>query len=259
MGEKEVNLKIADILGDRYAKVCKDLCVNASNSSIAWLHYWVTEEGKFEYGVVDSKQMISIFSSNLSQKLLGVFRNYKILEEKGGEEIVIWEYWTEKESFAFQTKAKRYSHLDLQYYPFYSGSSEIEDGYYFPHNYGEVPFIPFYNNIEKNDLNDIESLIDAYDKVCSGFLNDLEDTQEIIFVLTNYGGVDLEEFSQDLKKYKAIKLEDDRSGEGKGNLEILIISISIEAREKFLEITRKAIFEQGMGVDPDPQNLCPHK
>lgn len=82
VGEKEVNLKIADILGDRYAKVCKNLCVNASNSSVAWLHYWVTEEGKFEYGVVDSKQMIPIFSSDLSQKLLGVFRNYKILEEK---------------------------------------------------------------------------------------------------------------------------------------------------------------------------------
>ena len=76
------------------------------------------------------------------------------------EEIVIWEYWTEKESFVFQTKAKGYSHLDLQYYPFYSDFPEIEDGYYLPHNYGEVPFIPFYNNIEKNDLNDMKPLID---------------------------------------------------------------------------------------------------
>ena len=35
----------------------------------------------------------------------------------------------------------------------------------------------------------------------------------------------------------------------------MTISIPIEAREKFLEITRKAIFEQGMGVDPDPQKF----
>ena len=89
----------------------------------------------------------------------------------------------------------------------------------------------------------------------SGFLNDLEDTQEIIFVLTNYGGTDLEEFLHDLKKYKTIQLEDDGSGDGKGSLETLTISIPIEAREKFLEITRKAIFEQGMGVDPDPQKF----
>lgn len=256
VGNKKNNLKIADILGDCYAKVCKDLCVNASNSSVAWLHYWITEEGTFEYGVIDSKQIIPIFSSDLNQKLLGLFRNYKILDETDGKEIVIWEYWTEKESFAFQTKAKGYSHLDLQYYPLYSDSPDVEDGYYLPHNYGEVPFIPFYNNnIEKNDLNDIKPLIDAYDKVFSGFLNDLEDTQEIIFVLTNYGGTDLEEFLHDLKKYKTIQLDDDGSGDGKGNLETLTISIPIEAREKFLEITRKAIFEQGMGVDPDPQKF----
>ena len=29
----------------------------------------------------------------------------------------------------------------------------------------------------------------------------------------------------------------------------------MEAREKFLELTRKAIFEQGQGVDPDPQKF----
>lgn len=108
--------------------------------------------------------------------------------------------------------------------------------------------------IEKNDLNDIKPLIDAYDKVFSGFLNDLEDIQEIIFVLTNYGGTDLEEFLHDLKKYKTVQLEDD-GGDGKGSLETLTISISIEAREKFLEITKKAIFEQGMGIDPDPQKF----
>ncbi len=256
VGEKQINLKIAEILGDRYAKACKDLCVNASNSSVAWLHYWVTEEGTFEYGVIDSNQILPIFSSDLNQRLLALLRNYKILDESNGKEMVIWEYWTKKESFAFRTEAKGYSHLNLQYYPFYSDSPEIEDGYYLSHNYGEVPFIPFYNNnIEKNDLNDIKPLIDAYDKVFSGFLNDLEDTQEIIFVLTNYGGTDLEEFLHDLKKYKTIQLEDDGSGDGKGSLETLTISIPIEAREKFLEITRKAIFEQGMGVDPDPQKF----
>ncbi len=256
VGEKQTNLKIAEILGDRYAKVCKDLCVNASNSSIAWLHYWVTEEGTFEYAVVDSKQILPIFSSDLNQRLVALLRTYQILDESDGKEVVIWEYWTEKESFIFRTKTNGTFHLDLQYDSFYSDPSHREDGYYLSHEYGEVPFIPFYNNnIEKNDLNDIKPLIDAYDKVFSGFLNDLEDTQEIIFVLTNYGGTDLEEFLQDLKKYKTIRLEDDGSGEGKGGLETLTISIPVEAREKFLEMTRKAIFEQGMGVDPDPQKF----
>ncbi len=118
-----------------------------------------------------------------------------------------------------------------------------------------MPFIPFYNNnIPANDLVNVKPLIDAYDKVFSGFLNDLEDIQEIIFILTNYGGEDLKTFVNELKQYKAIKVETDGTGGG-GGVEALTISIPIEAREKFLEITRKAIFEQGMGVDPDPQKF----
>ena len=51
-----------------------------------------------------------------------------------------------------------------------------------------MPFIFFSNNDEgTSDLNDIKELIDSYDKIYSGFVNDLEDIQEIIFVLTNYG------------------------------------------------------------------------
>lgn len=34
VGNKTFNTKITDILGDEYAKVCKDLCVNASNCNI---------------------------------------------------------------------------------------------------------------------------------------------------------------------------------------------------------------------------------
>ncbi len=31
IGKEEVNKRIADVLGDSYPKICKDLCVNASN------------------------------------------------------------------------------------------------------------------------------------------------------------------------------------------------------------------------------------
>ena len=61
-----------------------------------------------------------------------------------------------------------------------------------------------------DDLRNIKPLIDVYDKVYSGFINDLDDIQELIFVLTGYGGTDLNGFLNDLKKYKVIKLDDKR-------------------------------------------------
>lgn len=85
----------------------------------------------------------------------------------------------------------------------------------------------------------------------SGFINDLDDVQELIFVLTGYGGTDLNGFLQDLKKYKTIKLDEDDGADVK----TLSIEIPVEAREKVLEATRKAIFEQGQGFDPQPENF----
>lgn len=253
VGNQEINTQISEILGDAYAKVCKDLSVNASNCGCAWLHYWINKENKFEYGVVDSEQIIPIFTPDLNQKLYAVFRNYKSLDLETGKEQIIWEYWTDKNCYIYKSKQEGYRGLLLEPYNIYQDTQGKECNI-IQHEFGEVPFIPFFNNnIKTNDLVNIKQLIDAYDKVFNGFLNDLEDIQDIIFVLTNYGGTDLENFLQDLKKYKTIELGGGTEDE-KGDLRTLTINIPVEARREFLELTRKAIFEQGQGVDPDPQN-----
>ena len=74
--------------------------------------------------------------------------------------------------------------------------------------------------------------------------------QELIFVLSGYGGTDLNGFLQDLKKYKTIKLDEDGTG-----VSTLNIEIPIEARNSVLDATRKAIFEQGQGFDPRPETF----
>lgn len=124
----------------------------------------------------------------------------------------------------------------------------------YSHNFGRVPFIPFFNNgFHRDDLTPIKGLIDTYDKTYSGFINDLEDIQEIIFVLSGYEGESLSEFLTQLKKYKTIKLDSEDGASG--GLSTLTIDIPVEAREKMLQMTRKSIFEQGKGIDPDPQNF----
>lgn len=253
--KKSANTLISDTLGDAYAKTCKELCVNASNCKVSWIHYWIDQEGMFQYGVVDSKQIIPVFSSGLKKKLVAVLRKYTETDESDGKEITVWEYWTDKESSVFKVKKGTYQ-TDLQEYNLYDSNEAAGKGNVYQHEFGEVPFIPFFNRsdnaaMNQDDLGPVKKLIDAYDEVYSGFLNDLEDTQEIIYVLTNYGGTDLKKFIKDIKEYKAILVDDD--GTGKGGVETLTISIPIEAREKFLDITRKSIFEQGQGVDPDPE------
>lgn len=254
VGNTNANKSITDALGDEYAMTCMELCVNASNSAVAWLHYWVNSTKQFEYGVVSSKEIIPVWSKSLKRKLLGTLRIYSDLDDNG-DSYIVYEYWTDVECQAFRKKSdenidclERYSMFNI--FDSETQSNNMADTY--RHEFGRVPFIPFYNNnIHEGDLGKIKGLIDTYDKVYSGFVNDLEDIQEIIFILSGYGGTDLEEFIQDLKKYKAVKVEaDEHSG-----VSSLTINIPVEAREKLLTITRRAIFEEGQGVDPDPQKF----
>nr|DAL80228.1 MAG TPA: PORTAL PROTEIN [Caudoviricetes sp.] len=258
-GKEAVNKQIAEILGDSYAKLCKDLCVNASNHECAWIHYWKDDNGKFCYGIVSSEQIIPVYSNDLDRAIIAVLRTYKDIDFASGKEITIWEYWDREKCYSYYRTSSAISTTGLSEYKVFQGVPEdgtVEKGNVFVHGWDEVPFIPFNNNnISTNDLVNIKPLVDAYDKVFTGFLNDLEDIQEVIFVLTNYGGEDKKEFIDDLKKYKMIKLDDDGDDSSKTGVETLTISIPIEAREKFLEMTRKAIFEQGQGVDPDPQKF----
>lgn len=251
VGSDTSNKQIAEVLGDEYAKNCMELCVNAANTSVGWVHYWETDKG-FEWAVVDSRQIIPIWDKSLKKRLIGVFRVYSEIDEDTGDNYTIYEYWNETECQAFRRKSGEKLE-QLQTYDMFTEPTMGEMVSQYKHNSEEVPFIPFFNNnINTDDLKNIKPLIDVYDKVYSGFINDLDDIQELIFVLSGYGGTDLNGFLQDLKKYKTIKLDEDSEHPGVSTLNI---EIPIEARNSILEATRKAIFEQGQGYDPQPENF----
>ena len=184
-----------------------------------------------------------------------MFRSYQNIDDDTGDTYIIYEYWNETECAAYRLKTGDELDQLLPYQMFMVDPMLCEYTDTYQHGVGEVPFFPFFNNnIDTDDLKNIKPLIDVYCKVFSGFVNDLEDIQEVIFVLTNYGGTDLGQFLRDLKDYKAIQIESDGDGDHSG-VSTLTIELPVEAREKLLEITRKCIFEQGMGIDPDPQNF----
>lgn len=252
IGTEKNNKAVAECLGDEYAKNCMELCVNAANTSIGWVHYWTSENG-FEWAVVDSKEIIPIWDKSLKRRLIGVMRRYNNIEETTGCQYTIYEYWTHEQCQAFRCKEECEVDAGLEFRYMFMNPENGEMTAEFNHGFEEVPFIPFFNNnIRTNDLANIKRLIDVYDKVYSGFINDLDDIQELIFVLSGYGGTDLNTFLQDLKKYKTIKVDADENNPGVSTLNI---EIPIEARNSILETTRKAIFEKGQGYDPQPENF----
>lgn len=240
LGDKTANASVAALLGDQYTATAMQLGIDASNTSVGWLHYWRGADGRFRYHTVDPVQIVPVYSGTLDSELVGVMRCYTALDPEQGQNVQVCEFWDDtRVRFYRQNAYGNYAYFN---YP--------EVGQELVHGLGAVPFIPFYNNAQHtDDLPLYKDLIDAYDKVVSGFANDMEDVQEVIFVIKNYGGEGKTEFLSDLKQSKVIKVE------GDGGVDTIRAEIPHEARGAFLDRIRKQIFVSGMGVDPDPEQF----
>lgn len=253
VGDDDVNSVINnEILGERFAEVCAQLCENAANGIRSWLHVWV-EDGKFQYGVVDSKQILPDWNSKINRELISVMREYSDIDDDGNEFIVV-EYWDEDDNcYSYQMPGSRNIGA-LKEYCFNSWSYAKDHPVGEPTNvyhdspFDEISWIPFYNNrMGETDLNSVKSLIDTYDRTYSGYVNDLEDMTQYALILEGYGGEDLDEFKEMLNHYRIIKLDSDT--EGKGDVRPLALDVQGDVKEKLLELTRKRIFEDGQGLD----------
>ena len=252
LGDKETNNKIKEILGDDFEYESNNLCINATNCKVAWLHYWIDsdEEIPFQYATVETEEIIPVFKNGLKRKLQAIHRYYEDYEQDDNGKIKYYtwyEYWDDKHCERYKFRG-RVNGTGLTHLP------QFDDN--FEHEFGVVPFIEFRNNKkQESDLKKYKDLLDIYDKVLSGFANDLEDIQQLIYILENYGGEDLKEFLGDLKRYKTIKTETGADGRTNGGLKTLQIEIPVEARKTILEILEKRIYKAAQSLDMDNSNF----
>lgn len=226
---------IQDLFDERLSELSTKLhrllyrtCVEASNTGVTYPYVYINELGEFQVIQIDSEELIPIKGVTIEKKLMYMVRHYN------AGKIRVIELYTNNEVITWNNEV------------FKSREPLISDG----NEWSILPFVEFNNNPFKlDDLHKYKMQIDVYDKTISLYANDIEDMQQLIFVLVNYGGIDLNEFLDDLKKYKVVNLD------ANGKLESLEIKIPVEARIKLLEIIDKSIWMFGQGVDPRMENL----
>ena len=251
LGDKKINEQVKKVLGDDFEYECNNLCINATNGRVAWLHYWMDEEEEtsFQYATVETEEIIPVFKKGLKRKLGAIHRYYEDYEEDNNGKIKYYtwyEYWDDKHCERYKFRGK-IDGTGLTHLPQFDEN--------FKHDFGVVPFIEFRNNKkQQSDLKKYKDLLDIYDKVLSGFANDLEDIQQIIYILENYGGENLKEFVDKLKRFKIAKVGTDEKGV-KGDLRTLQIEIPVEARKVILDILEKRIYKAAQSLDMDNSNF----
>lgn len=250
-----LNEKLTELLPDNFGSTIKQLVQDAALGGRGWLHLWFDQNTKkLNMAPVPVDQVTPIYMNTLNHELLGVRRTYTSLNEDG-KETVYDEYWTDTEVQYYSRPAGvDYEQIQLNNRITYAdeniGAIVGEPTNIMQHGFNGIPFIEFRNNADAApDLQQYKGLIDSYDLVFNGFVNDVQDIQQVFLVLTNYGGADLDEFMKGLREHKAIKVEEDE--DGKGGVDKLEISIPVEARKTLLDLTRDKIYEHGQGYDPN--------
>lgn len=217
------------------------LVLNASLDKRAWLHLYVSND-KLTYIVIKDNEIIPMYSSD-NKKLDTLIRYYYL------DKILHIEIWTttgvkylsyDKNNNLLNSKSS--SHYVTEYYTGDILENTIES------NFKSIPFIKLDNNKDvTSDIDDIVSLIQTYNQVATGFVDNIKKFQEALLIIQN-GMTDIKELKQlmkDVKEAKAISAPKD------GGVGYLTVEIPVEAREVLMKLLREAIFVIGRGVDPN--------
>lgn len=143
VGNKTANERIAEILGDQYTATAMQLGIDASNTSVGWLHYWRGTDGRFRYHTVDPEQIVPVFSGTLESDLVGVLRCYTMLDPTSGQTVQVCEYWDDTTCRFYRQNGVSGNYTYFEY---------PEVGQELRHGLGAVPFIPFYNNADRRAI-----------------------------------------------------------------------------------------------------------
>lgn len=108
-------------------------------------------------------------------------------------------------------------------------------------------FIPFFrlDNCKKqfSGLKTIKDLIDDYDLMSCGLSNNIQDANEVLYVIKGFSGDNLDELMVNVKAKKHIGV-----GEG-GDVDIRTVDIPYQARQAKLDLDEKNIYRFGMGFN----------
>jgi Phage portal protein, SPP1 Gp6-like. len=266
----DVTLKaIKDTLGRQWPKIIKQLGTDASNCGRAWLAYWQDDVGKFDYWYVNPLTCVPIYDrSTVKKRLLYLIRAYGY-NDSNGKPVTRYEVWSDTQVGYLVQQNTQGQNPIINYEVLPDSSWNIQ-----PHTYGRVPFIEFCNNdtlvseTPTNDLIMYKDITDALDKLISGFANDCDDIQEVLWVLKNYQGEgDVPIYNKDgtpaiddngepimrpVDVPQMLKLKKFVSVDEKGGVDKITNEIPFEARQAFREILNEEFWVSAMAVNPNP-------
>lgn len=237
------------IMNAKFRKTLKNLCIDALNQKIGWLHPYY-KDGELRFKKFTPFEIMPIWTDSSHEELEKVVRLYEqvIYTGRGKEIQTMVEIYTKNGIERYNWFNNQLQFIETKPYltVTVTKDDEVHEEYL---NWERIPIIPFkYNDKEIAVIERTKSLQDGINLMLSTFENNMqEDSRNTILVLVNYDGQNLAEFRHNLQRYGAVKVRSENGGNG--DLKTLQVEVKAENYKAIVELFKKALIQNARGVD----------
>lgn len=233
--------EIKKLFNSKFHKLFKNIGKDALIANMAYIYPYINEKGEFKLKKFDPLEILPIWTDKTHSKLQAFIRFYKTNDYITDKETEIVEYYHINGINTYELDGNKLRLKAEQ--PYFT----IGDTAY---TWGRIPLIYFKQDDEEQPLlNRVKSLQDAINTILSRFLDDAEeDSRNTILVLKNLGGImgtNLQQLRNNINQAGIISMT------GDADVDTLEIKIDPSNYETVLKILKKAIIDNGRGIDSD--------
>ena len=215
-----------------------------------YMYAYIGEDGKTSFECADSLGVVEVRDKDTDDHCAYLIRWYVDRVDHNTKEIKRIEVWDAKQTYFYaQVDDGEIVPDDTQEInpkPHSLYRKKGEEAPTLSKDYGKIPFFRIDNGAKQiSGLQPIKDQIDSYNLMNCGLSNNIQDTNEALYVVKGFQGDNLDELMQNIKTKKHIGVDEE------GDVEIRTIDIPVDARKVKMEIDEKNIFRFGMGVNTE--------
>ena len=234
---------------DDFMSELYDVILGSIVKGADYFYAYKNEEGKTAFQCADGIGIVEVRAKETDDGCEYVIFWYVDRISKDNKTIKRIQVWNDKETHFFvqieDGKIEPDTSVELNPRPHVIYKKDGDDSTYYE-DYGMIPFFRLDNNKkQQSGLLLIKDQIDSYDLMNCGLANNIQDTNEALYVVKGFQGDNLDELMLNVKAKKHIGVDED------GGVEIKTIDIPYEARKAKMDIDEKNIFRFGFGVNTE--------
>ncbi len=231
-----------DKLGKSFDRVLVDLAVEAQNGGVSFGFWNYNHVEKFTV-----REFVPLYDEFTGELCAGI-RFWQIdsnrpmmitLYEPDG----ITEYINNYKDETMYVREKKHSYKRIVTRTPADGEYTLDGG-----NYASFPIVPLYSQLRQSALVGNQNVIDAYDLIASGLINNTEEGNLLYWIFKNCGGMSVEECEKYIEMIHTTKVAQVDGDEG-ATVEPHVVEAPIDAHKTSLEEMRQLLFTNFMAVD----------